>query len=241
MQESSTISTNGLSRSTESKVGFWAAVCTTIASALFLISLMLTFVVFPLSFSWPGIDAYASTFSQHYWQVLAFTIPCFLIAPSYLTMVVCIHRFVPENKKVLGLLGIAFAVAYLAQITQNYYLQMSAIPQSIQAGLLDGVTLYAFGNMNSIFWSMEVLGYTWLSVSLIFVGLLFHGGKMATAIKWIFIVNGVLGIFALIQAVTHLDLGGPWSLVLFAFTFPVSTALIALLFHKAKKTGSMPF
>jgi hypothetical protein len=94
--------------------------------------------------------------------------------------------------------------------------------------------------MNSIFWSMEVLGYTWLSVSLLCIGLLFKGGKIAAAIKWIFIVNGVLGVFALVQDLTHIDLGGPWSLVLFAFTFPVSTALIALLFLKAKKTGTMP-
>ncbi|HTX43366.1 MAG TPA: hypothetical protein VMC61_01460, partial [Methanocella sp.] len=225
----------------ESTIGFWAAVCATIVSGLFLASLVLTFVVFPLDFTWPGIAAYASTFSQHFWQVLIFTIPCFLIAPSYLVMAVCIHRFVPENRKIWGWLGIAFAIPYLAQITQNYYLQMSAIPQNIQAGLLDGVALYAFGNFNSIFWSMEVLGYTWLSASMIFIGLLFRGGKMEAAIMWIFIVNGVLGVIAPVQAVFHLDFGGPWALLLFALTFPVSTAMIARLFHKAKNTGSMPF
>jgi|GEM_PF-1085805 len=227
-------------RTLDTRIGFWAAIGVTIASFGFLISLMLTFVIFPMSFTWPGIDAYVSTFNEHYWQVLAFTIPCFLIAPTYLIMSLCLYRFVPEEKKILGLLGIAFAIPYLAQITQNYFLQMSAIPQNIQSGLLDGVTLYAFGNFNSIFWSMEVLGYTWLCVSLICFGLLFKGGKTETAIKWIFIVNGVLGVIAPIQAVAHLDFGGPCALVLFAFTFPVSTLLIALLYHKAKKTGTMP-
>jgi hypothetical protein len=47
---------------------------------------------------------------------------------------------------------------------------------------------------------MEVIGYTWLSASLIFIGLLFKGGKIETAIKWIFIVNGILGVIAPIQA-----------------------------------------
>jgi hypothetical protein len=69
--------------------------------------------------------------------------------------------------KILSLLDLVFAVVYVAQITSNYYLQMTAISQSISMGLLDGTTLFSFGNFNSIFWSMEVLGYTWLSASLI--------------------------------------------------------------------------
>ena len=64
--------------------------------------------------------------------------------------------------------------------------------------------------------------------------------KIETAIKWIFVVNGILGIIAPIQAITHLDFGGPYALILFALTFPVSTAMIAILFNRAKKTGLMP-
>jgi hypothetical protein len=39
--------------------------------------------------------------------------------------------------------------------------------------------------------------------------------------------------------VSFIYFGGFWALILFAF--PISTALIALLFNRAKKTGSMPF
>ncbi len=219
----------------EAKIGLWSALGVTIASGMFLIALIVTFVVFPLNFNWPGIEVYAQSFAQHYWQILIFVVPCFFIAPLYLILTVSIHRFTPEEKQILSLLGIVFAVAYLAQITANYYLQMSALPQSISAGLLDGTTLFAFGNLNSIFWSMEILGYTWLSLSLIFMGLIFSGGKMEALIKWIFVVNGVLGVIATIQSVTHLDFGFPFSLVFFAFSFPVATALIAFLFKRAKR------
>ncbi|MFA0833769.1 MAG: hypothetical protein ACC609_07145 [Methanobacterium formicicum] len=219
----------------EARVGLWSATGLTIASSMFLIALVVTFVIFPLNFNWQGIEVYAQSFTQHYWQILMFVIPCFLIAPLYLILTVAIHRFAPEEKHILSLLGIVFAVAYVAQITANYYLQMSAISQSISSGLLDGTTLFAFGNLNSIFWSMEILGYTWLSMSMIFTGLLFSDGKMETTIKWIFMVNGILGVVAIIQAVTHLDFGFPFSLVLFAFTFPVATAMMALLFHRVSK------
>jgi hypothetical protein len=77
----------------ESRIGFWSAIGTTIASGLFLIALLITFVLFPLNFNWPGITVYAQTFSQHYWQILTFVIPCFMIGPFYLILVVCIHRF----------------------------------------------------------------------------------------------------------------------------------------------------
>lgn len=220
----------------EAKIGTWSAVGVTIASAMFLVALVVTFVIFPLNFNWQGIELYAQSYTQHYWQILMFVVPCFLIAPLYLILTVSIHRFTPEEKQILSLLGIVFAVVYLAQITANYYLQMTAISQSISTGLLDGTTLFAFGNLNSVFWSMEVLGYTWLSLSMIFIGFLFSGGKMEAAVKWIFVINGILGIVAIIQAVTHLDFGFPFSLVLFAFTFPAATAMIALLFNRAKKT-----
>jgi hypothetical protein len=105
------------------------------------------------------------------------------------------------------LLGLVFAVVYVAQITSNYYLQMTAIPQSISMGLLDGTTLFSFGNFNSIFWSMEVLGYTWLSASLIFMGFCLPAVKWKNTIKWNFVVNGIFGIIAPIQAVKHLDFG----------------------------------
>ncbi len=224
----------------EAKIGTWSAVGVTIASSLFLIALIVTFVIFPLNFNWQGIEIYAQSYAQHYWQILIFVVPCFFIAPLYLILTVSIHRVTPEEKKILSMLGIVFAVAYLAQITGNYYLQMTAIPQSISTGLLDGTTLFAFGNLNSIFWSMEILGYTWLSLSMIFIGFLFSGGKIETVIKWIFVVNGVLGVIAIIQAFTHLDFGFPFSLVLFAFTFPVATAMIALVFNSAKKNALQP-
>ena len=51
----------------EARFGFWSAIGTTIASGLFLIALIVTFVLFPLNFNWPGITAYAQSFSQHYW------------------------------------------------------------------------------------------------------------------------------------------------------------------------------
>ncbi len=220
MMENPVIQKTPVKQALEIRLGFWSAICATIISAIFMIVLIYTFVISPINWDWHGVQAYVQVFTQQRTQMLAFVIPCFLIAPSYLIMATCLHRLTPETKKILSLLGIAFAVAYLAQITANYYLQMTAISQSITAGQLDGVAMFAFGNLNSVFWAMEALGYTWLSISMIFVGLLFTGGWKETAIKWIFVVNGILGAIAPIQAVLQLNTP-PISLLLFAVTFPV--------------------
>jgi hypothetical protein len=78
-------------------------------------------------------------------------------SPFYLILAVNIHRFTAKEKKILSLLGVVFAVIYVSQITSNYYLQMTAIPQSISMGLLDGTTLFSFGNFNSIFCQWKLL------------------------------------------------------------------------------------
>lgn len=42
-------------------------------------------------------------------------IPCFMIGPFYLILAVSIHRFAPEEKKILSLLSLVFTIVYVAQ------------------------------------------------------------------------------------------------------------------------------
>jgi hypothetical protein len=210
-------------------LGFWSSVSATVCSAVFLAALVFTLITNSLNLNWQSIDQYAKIYNEL--QVMIFVVPCFLLAPSILIFTACLYAKAPEAKKILALLAMVFAIVYTAQISYNYFMQMSAVRQSIKAGVLDGLAPFAFGNPNSTFWSLEVLGYTFLSISMVFSGLLFKGSRVKAWIRWIFIINGILGIWAIFEAVLEITTP-PISLLLFALSFPVSTAIIAALFRK---------
>ena len=210
-------------------IGFWSSMFATLMAVLFLVALVLTFLVFKLDLNWQGIEQFAQRYNEA--QIMSFVVPCFLLAPTFLTMMVCLYRITPEGRKTLALLALVFAVVYASQISYNYFMQMSSVRMSVKAGLLEGLTPFAFGNLNSTFWSLEVLGYTFLSLSLIFSGLLFRGGRLKAAVRWIFLVNGIWGVWAMVEQVLSIQ-SPPISLMVFAVSFPVSTAMIGVLFLK---------
>lgn len=216
---------------TAKSLGFWSSMFATVVSIAFLTALALTFLVYKLDLNWQGIEAYARNYNEV--QILGFVIPCFLLAPSILVFTVCLYMKSPQEKKTLALMAMVFAIIYVTQISYNYYMQMTAVRQSIKAGVLDGLTPFAFGNFNSTFWSMETLGYTFLSLSMIFSGLLFKGSKTKAAIRWIFLVNGIYGVWAPFEQVLGLTTP-PLGLIVFALSFPVATVLITHLFRADK-------
>lgn len=216
-------------KDTVNEIGFWSSVAATIFSVIFLAALILTFLVFKLDLKWEGIENFAAKYNEG--QILSFVIPCFLLAPCILIFMVCLYKKAPDSQKILGLLAMVFGIIYVSQISYNYYMQMTAIRLSIKNGILEGITPFAFGNLNSTFWSLETLGYTFLSMSMIFSGLLFKGSKVRAVVRWIFLVNGIWGVWAPFEQVLGIA-SPPVGLLVFAISFPVSTALIAYLFKK---------
>ena len=208
-------------------IGFWSSIAATLWSVIFLAALVLTFLVFRLDLTWEGIEKFSAHYNEG--QILSFVIPCFLLAPSNLIFMACLYKKAPDSLKILGLLALVFGTVYVSQISYNYYMQMTAVRQSLKNGLLEGLTPFAFGNLNSTFWSLETLGYTFLSISMIFSGLLFKGGGVRTAVRWIFLINGIWGVWAPFEQVLGLT-SPPVGLLVFAASFPVSTLLIAWLF-----------
>ncbi len=218
-------------KDTVNTIGFWSSIAAAICSVIFLAALILTFLVFQLDLKWEGIENFASQYNEG--QILSFVIPCFLLAPCILMFTACLYRKAPDNLKILGLLALVFAIIYVSQISYNYYMQMTAVRQSIKNGILEGITPFAFGNLNSTFWSLETLGYTFLSMSIIFSGLLFRGGKVRAVVRWIFLVNGIWGVWAPFEQVLGIT-SPPIGLLVFSVSFPVSTILIGYLFKKEK-------
>lgn len=207
------------------RIGFWSASLATLALATFAVASVVTIVAFPEAVVWRGIEAYAASYNPTLMFVLMF--PCFVLAPSMLVMMTCLHHLAPQDRKILSLLALVFTIVYAAQITYNYYTQLAAIGPSLMSGQTQGLAIHAFFNPNSIPLNLELLGYGMLSVGMIFAAFLFHGSKADTAIRWLFLVNGVLNAIYVFDPFLHIG-GPPIVLLLFNWTVPIATALIAV-------------
>ncbi|HBY96746.1 MAG: hypothetical protein M5U01_37780 [Ardenticatenaceae bacterium] len=214
------------------QIGFWAALLATVFLASFAIVFTVTAVAFPGAVEWHGLAAYAASYNATLMFLLMF--PVFLLAPTLLVMMACIHDTTPQDKKILSLLALVFTTVYAVQISYNYYTQMTAVTPSLLSGELEGLAIYAFFNPRSIPLNLELLGYGMLSVGMIFAAFLFRGGRTNTAIFWLFLINGVLNALYVFEPFVRIG-GPPIVLMLFNYTVPIATALIAVPFRRAQR------
>jgi hypothetical protein len=117
-------------------LGFWSAILASVFTLLFVALAVITSLVSPPK-AWSGIQAYAENFNVL--EMVSF-IPAFLLAPTIVVLMACIHCVTSETKKVFSLIGLGFASVYAAIIPTNYYLQLFVVRLNLESGMLDGLT-----------------------------------------------------------------------------------------------------
>ena len=154
------------------------------------------------------------------------TVVGFLVAPTFIIMMVCIYSTAPENRRFFGLIGLSFALIYGTLISFNYFVDLTFVRQ----GVFD-TEVFNMLNTNSLFWVVEVLGYFFMGLATLFTAPIFALGRVETAIRWLFVINGILGIGGLIGYTLNVNisllLGG---LIVWDIIMPLSTALVAYRF-----------
>lgn len=183
------------------KVGAWSASISTLLVAI------------------AGITATASI------QPFA-TIIGFLLTSSFLVVMACVHCYAPEDRKVFSLIGLSFAIVYATLISINYFIQLTFVRQStFDASMFD------MGKTQSMMWVIEVLGYFFMGVSTLFAAPVFGSGRLESYVRWLFVLNGVLGLLTPVAYVINLPmnimLGG---LIVWDIVMPLATASLAHLF-----------
>jgi hypothetical protein len=197
--------------------GFWSAGLTTMLTVLFFISLAI-----------PN-------------QNLMFA-SSFLLAPAFVAMMVSIHYYAPEERKVWSHLGIAFAIMYAVMGSLTYYIQLTFVQNNYLPVAEEAVLPFVFLPGTPIF-AQDMLGYVFLCAATLVAGLVFTGGRLETWIKWLFIMNGVLFIVPtmVVPAIplpvdetgTGLgDLVGRYANMVWSAYFATATALVTLFFRK---------
>jgi hypothetical protein len=187
------------------KIGFWSAILVTIFLAI------------------SGITSSASIY-------LVSNISGFILTSIFLIVITCIYYSAPDDKKILGHIGLSFAIIYATLISINYFIQLTFV----QFGAFN-TDILSITNPQSMMMTIEVLGYFFMGLSTLFIAPIFQSGRLEKSIRWLFIFNGILGIGGAIGFALNLDwrilIGG---LILWTIVMPITTALISYWFKTEK-------
>jgi len=212
-----------------SSIGFWSAILTTVWTIWFILAFV--FYMSSLPSEWPGIEAFAASFEPI--PYIAWVIPCLLLALTFPIMMSSIYFYASDDKKLWSLLGLIFAVMYGAILATNYWLLLTVVRESILSGYTEGLEWFVIGSPHSITNTIEGIGYGFMGLAAIFVTQVFGGNRLGIWLQRLFIVNGVAGIGGVILGGLGIMTATMVSLALWCLTFPVATAMLAILFKRA--------
>lgn len=212
-----------LSPSTKA-VGFWSAVLATLFSIVYVVGQLA---------EWLGLlgsQGGAESSSTPLGLALLLT-PSLFLGSSFLVLVVSIHELASPDRRIWSHAAVAFATAYTVLISITYYVQLTWVAPRLAAGRTEGIGPFLFVPFDSFLYSVDILGYSFMSVATLFAARVFTGRGLERIARLFLTANGLLLPFIALQMYFHWLI---WIAALWAVTFPGSTWSLALLFRRAE-------
>lgn len=219
--------TREISSSTRT-VGFWSAVLATVFSLAYVVGQLAEWL------GWLGSAGGPESSSTPLGLVVLLT-PSLFLGPSFLVLTVGIYQSASRDRKVWSHAAVVFATAYMVLISINYYVQLTWVTPRLAAGRTAGMEQFLFVPFDSFLYSVDILGYSFMSVATLFAAMVFTGRGVERAARWFLIANGLLLPFIALQMYWHWMI---WIAALWAVTFPGSTWTLAILFRRAAITSA---
>ena len=223
-------------RRSATRLGFWTAILTVVVVAAFAVVAIPTP---PRSgpfcgnacVAYPYVDVAQFIPGDYFWLA-----PGILLVPTFVVLMACIHAYAAEPKKIYSRIGLSFALIYAVVILVDYYLQLTVVVPSLQAGETEGLSLFTQYDPHGLFIALEALGYMMLTIALLFAAPAFAGGRAERAIRGLFILSFVLAVAAFVGlAVLGHDLVA-FEVTVLMITWIVliaSGALLSVVFRRA--------
>lgn len=168
-------------------------------SAVTLVILLIVYTVFLILLMFAGPSRWVNVteyiaFSKQTWHLYLTLcqLMAFLCAPVYLILISSIHDYANNQQKSLTRISLCFATVFVTLSSIIYFVQFSAVRQSIQKGQLEGLEQFIQLNTSSPMYAMAMLGWTlFLGLSSLFVVPVFSGEKIQKWVKYSFLANGL--------------------------------------------------
>ncbi len=210
-------------RTTVYKLGFWSAVLASVFSVAYIIGQFAEWFGLMGSGGGPEND---STWIG----LVVLLIPSLFLGISFVVMMVSVHHQAPTDRRIWSQLGLTFAIMYGTLICMNYFVQLTLVAPALYRGhVSESVRPFLFNVFNSFTYSVDLLGYSFMSLSTLFAAFVFMGPGLEKTVRWFFIANGLIMPFIALQTFYHPLI---WVASLWAVTFPGATISLALLFRK---------
>jgi hypothetical protein len=156
--------------------------------------------------------------------------PSLFLGSSFLLMILSIHYYAPLAKKIWSHAALVFAVIYAVFISMNYYVQLTLVVPHMIKGETESIKYLLFTPFDSFVYSVDILGYSFMSLSTLFAAFAFTSKGIAKTAKVFLIANGVLIPFIGLQTYYHPFI---WPAALWAITFPGASISVYLFFRRS--------
>lgn len=208
-------------------VGFWSAVLATVFS--------LTYVVVQLAewLGWLGSDGGPESSSTALGLAVLLA-PSLLLGASFLVLLVSVHQAAPAEKKVWSQAALAFGIVYAVLISMTYFVQLTFVLPRIVEGRTAGIEVFLFVPFDSFLYSVDLLGYSFMSLATLFAAPVFEKRGLERTARWFLVANGLLIPFLVGQLYLNALI---WPAAAWAITFPGATWTIARLFRRVESAG----
>ncbi len=206
-------------------LGFWSA--TIIALLVFTIDagMISSAILYPAT-AITSAEAYANTFNSL--QMLPF-IPSLVLLPLFATMMLCLHHYAPDDKKILSQLGFSFSLICTAILSLHYYIQLTVVQTAMINNEAAQVWQFAAPNPKSFFWTFAALGYGFMGIALLTDAPVFQDKT-----RLLLVANGIVGIGFLIGNALGIFAVNILASFIWGVLFPVTALVIAKTFKKAQ-------
>ena len=204
------------------RVGFWSATLATFFSLFYVIAQLAEWL------GWLGSNGGPESSSTLLGIIVLLT-PSLFLGTAFLVLLVAMHEITPPSRRFWSRAALAFGIAYTVLISMNYFVQLTVVAPRIAQGRTAGIEPFLFVPFDSFLYAVDILGYTFMSVSTLFLAFTLEPRGLQGRARWFLIANGLLIPFLALQMYWHSLI---WIASLWAVTFPGATSALALLFRR---------
>lgn len=212
------------------ELGFWSAVLATLFSVVYIVAQVA---------EWLGLLGSAggpASVSTPLGLIVLLT-PSLLLGVAFAVLMVSVHYYAPEDRQIWSHVALVFATVYTVLISINYYVQLTFVVPHLLRGDAAGVRVqpFLFVPFDSFLYSVDLLGYSFMSLATLFAAFVFTGDGVERTVRWFLLANGLLLPFLALQIYYHPLI---WPASLWAITFPGATISLARLFGRRRHASS---
>jgi hypothetical protein len=210
-------------------VGFWSAVLATAFALAYDLAQIAEWL------GWLGSAGGPESASTPFGLAVLLT-PSLLLGSAFLMLMVSLHQVTPAERRVWSHGAVAFATVYAVLISGVYFVQLTLVAPRLASGRVAGIEPFVFVPFDSYLYAMDILGYSFMSVSTLLAARTLRGDGVERVARVLLTANGLLVPFLLFQMFVHRLI---WVAALWAVTFPGAMWALAVWFRRMPEDAAL--